>query len=288
MVSATSLYLGPDHILQIRSNRIGEEYQRFYLQDVQSVVVRNTAPFHYVWAGIFIVLALLAARISGDARWPIGILAVGGIFLWLRGPSCEARLRTAVTSERLRSLHRLKTAERVVSLLRERIEGAQGRVVSVPEDYAADTIPKPPPLPSGAIEQSLAPRQRDHLYLFSFLLFEGFLLGIWLQTPYRTLEQAIATATLIEFLALVIVLVRQAQQRVPKLLRRMTYIATARWFLVQTVATGFAYKSVIIDHAKTMLDPFTVVRGTMSHFTFVSLIGTAAAGLWLSFRSFDE
>jgi hypothetical protein len=288
LVSATSLFLGPDHILQVRSNRIGEEYQRFYFQDVQSIVLRKTAPIHYVWAAVIVLVALLAARISGDARWPLGILAAGVLFLWLRGPSCNVRLRTAVTSERLHSLHRLKTAERVLPIVREQVEGVQGRVVSVPENYASNVAPAPPPLPQDPGSTLLAPRRRDHVYLFAFIALEAVLIGVWLQWSNPVLQNAITIATLIEFLALIIVLVRQAQQRISTALRNMTYIATARWFVVHLVSTGLVYKSVIIDHVKTTLDPVTLVRGTLSYITLVSLLAVGLSGIWLSVRTADE
>jgi hypothetical protein len=282
VVSATSLYLGPDHILQVRSNRISEEYQRFYFQDVQSVVLRKSAPMHYAWTVSFVVLALLTARVSGNALWPFGILFIGAFFLWLRGPSCEVQLRTAVTSERLLSLHRLKTAQRVLPMMRDQIEGVQGRVVSAPEDYAADAVRKPPPLVGGFAPHSLSPRKRDHLYLFAYLAVEALLLGVWLARPARGLEQAIAAATLIEFFTLVIVLVRQAQQRIPAALRNATYAAMSRWLLVQGAATVLAYKAVIFDQAKITLDPMTLMRGTLTYLTFMSLAGMACVGLWFS------
>jgi hypothetical protein len=175
------LHLGPDHILQVRSNRISEEYQRFYFQDVQEIFVRKTALLHYSWTAILILSALLAARLSGDALWPIGIFAAGGLFLWLRGPSCEVRLRTAVTTERLRSLHRLKTAQRVLPILREHIESVQGRVVSVPDDHAEGPAPKPPPLPFNAGAQASGVRRQDLQYLSSYDAGEGVPLSAWLR-----------------------------------------------------------------------------------------------------------
>lgn len=288
LAEVATLYLGPDHILMVRSTRINEDYQRFYFQDVQSILVRKTAMFHFVWAAILVVLAMLAASVTRDIRWPLGILASGGVFLWVRGPSCEVRLHTGVTAERLRSLHRLKTAERVIPILREQIESVQGRLVSAPEDYAAHMASTPPPLTIAASTQALRPRGKDHVFFFSFLALEAALVGASVAAPSHALNLAAGAAALIEFLAFVIVLVRQTQQRVPRALRNITYFAAARWFITQAAGMFLAYKAFFFDGVKTTMDPLTFVRGTLSYVTLVSMLATAGAGLWFSLRSGDE
>lgn len=291
LAEVTSLYLGQDHILQVRSSRISEDYRRFYFQDVQSLTIRKTAALHFVWAGFIVLVALLVGWATGDVRWPLGLLAAGALFLWLRGPSCDVRLQTGVSSERLRSLHRLKTAQRVVPLLRERIEAVQGRVVSVPDDYAASSVgaPPPPPLPSpDQMTHGLAPRRNDHAWFFGFLAIEAAVVVAWLFTGVRGLEQAAGAAAVVEFLAVVMVMVRQSQQRVPRMLRNMIFVAAGRWFLAQSTGMVLAYKAVLFDGVKGTLDPMTIVRGTFSYISVASLAATAAVGMWLSLRTYPD
>jgi hypothetical protein len=208
----------------------------------------------------------------------------GGLFLWLRGPSCRVTLQTAVTSERLASLHRLKTAQRVLPAIRDQIESVQGRVISVPEEYATEAPPLPPPFPSGSVVNALGPRKKDHLYLFAFLAVKAVLVTFWLALPMPGLEQAVAVSTLIEFLLLVAVLVRQNQQRIPRLLRIITYCAMGRWMITQMISVSFAYKEVFVDRVRTTLNPLTVERGVLAQVGLLFLMVTAGVGLWLSLQ----
>jgi hypothetical protein len=136
--------------------------------------------------------------------------------------------------------------------------------------------------------QPSAPRGRDHVYLFAFIALEAILLAVWLQVRSDWLQSALPVLTLIEFLALVIVMLRQARQRVPNWLRNMTFAAMGRWFLVHLFSSGMAYKVIVVDRVKGTLDPLTIMRGTMSYITLATLVATAATGLWLSLRNYDE
>jgi hypothetical protein len=287
-VSATTLYLGPDHILHVRSTRIAEEYQRFYYQDVQAITIAKTTPFHYGWAVVFLLLGLAPRNLY----WFIGSLVAGGIYLSARGPGAKVRLQTAVGIETLRSLHRLKTAQRVVLMMREQIELAQGAVIEIPEaepvEWPVAAAPavkiSPPPLPN----VSPGAKRFDHITLFGFLLFEAGLVGLLLVTRAAWVERVIAVAALIEFLAIVVVLVRQAQALVDIRLRQMTFLAAARWFMVQISLTLLAYKAVLIDGASKSIDPLTIGGGLRPLFVLLSLLIISVPGLWFALRRAHE
>jgi hypothetical protein len=131
----SSLYQGPDHLLLVHSTGYSERYQRFYFRDIQAFYVRRTDLWYYV-TGILLVfgLLLLALGISvGDVGGVIldvfgGLLALGGVLYAAGGPSCACHVQTAVQTERVPSLNRLRRTRKVLAQIRPLIDEAQRAV----------------------------------------------------------------------------------------------------------------------------------------------------------------
>lgn len=135
LVGYCTLWLGADHVLSRTQTSFSERYKRFYFRDIQAIITRKTDR-RMVWN---IILGALTALFTLIAMEPNEVaLMIGGIcaaiffcsFLinWLRGPTCVTHLRTAVQTEKLSSLNRIRTASKVISILRPRIEEVQGRL----------------------------------------------------------------------------------------------------------------------------------------------------------------
>jgi len=130
-----SLWLGPDHLLSVRSLHFTEEYRRFDYGDVQALLLRPTAR-RAVYAGVLGALTALLGLSVLASSGPVALIPAvpGGLALllfaanWLRGPSCACQLRTAVHTEDLPSLRRVRPARKALGLLRERVEAVQGRL----------------------------------------------------------------------------------------------------------------------------------------------------------------
>ena len=140
LVERVSLYLAPDHLLQVSSSGYSESYLRFYFRDIQSITVRKTAwglIFNILWS-VLAALFLALAFDSADAAIAWGI--VGGIFLGLllmnffAGPTCVCEIQTAVQKRNLGAVTRLRRANRFIEALRGRIQSAQGALA--PEEIA--------------------------------------------------------------------------------------------------------------------------------------------------------
>lgn len=158
--SRTSLWLGKDHLLQIDTSGYTENYKRFHFRDIQALVLCKTD----AWLYRAVVLAALASffgllpRLGGGpvAAWIFGIIAgVFAIFLFfdlLAGPTAKCYLRTAVQTERLVALSRLRRARYVFEILRPLITAVQGefkpeipsRVVSEPVPPLVGAVPAAP------------------------------------------------------------------------------------------------------------------------------------------------
>ena len=146
-VSRSSLWLGEDHVLGIDLTGYSETYKRFYFRDIQAILIRRTG-LRMVWGFVYGGLTALFALIAIAPReLVVGIIfgAFAALSLWgfihnlLAGPTCACRLRTAVQTEDLPSLVRVRQARKVLDRLRPLISEAQGQLVpeEIPSRFRA-------------------------------------------------------------------------------------------------------------------------------------------------------
>jgi hypothetical protein len=126
-----TLWLAGDHILSVDSHRFSEEYKRYYFKDIQAIIVtnRSTAMGKATDLIVAIVLALLALaawRLQSSATAiAVGVMLLQFLIFKSLGPLCYCQLITAVSRDKLPSLHRLRTAEKVLRIIGPLIEQAQ-------------------------------------------------------------------------------------------------------------------------------------------------------------------
>lgn len=159
----SQLCFAPDHLLHISSTGYSESYRRFFLRDIQAMLIVHTAR-RVIYASVFVIVGLLALMIVHSADGGavgMGIVAgiVAALLLWnhLRGPGCRVVIITAVQQESIDALCRLPRARKVLAELRPLIEAAQADLAAAPAPVAAaasapadaglSTPPIPPPLP---------------------------------------------------------------------------------------------------------------------------------------------
>jgi len=152
-VSRSSLWLGKDHLLSIDSNGYAETYKRFYFRDIQEITFMATRR-RFIWnwflgapAAVFLALLLGSLPYKGSAgpNSNLGEIVLFGFltaicvlpFLInnLLGPTCICHLRTAVQTEVLSSLNRLRRARKTLNRIRPFIAAAQGALS--PEEIPA-------------------------------------------------------------------------------------------------------------------------------------------------------
>ncbi len=132
-----TLWLGSDHLLQVDSTRFSETYKRFYLRDIQTVIIRKTARFvlPYYWVALagmaLIALMFGLTPLRQGLFWPaVAILAGVAVYLYIASvfQSCACHLITRVNKVELPSLFRLRSARQFVSVVAPRIAAAQGEL----------------------------------------------------------------------------------------------------------------------------------------------------------------
>jgi len=145
----SSLWLGSDHLLLIESNRYAETYKRFYFRDIQTFTVQKNQRFLITNVILTVPLVVLAANefVAVQMFWRVFWLVLIGLLLpmlaynLIRGQTCSCFVRTAVQTEWLTSLNRLRQTGRVLDRLRPLIAAAQGGELS---SAALAALARPP------------------------------------------------------------------------------------------------------------------------------------------------
>lgn len=157
----SQLWLGGDHLLQVMSTGYTESYRRFYLRDIQSLLIVHTARRTYLAVTLSVLVLIVALILNSAGGGLAGFAILAGVFfpffLWnhLLGAGCRVVIITAVQQENVPSLSRLPKTRRILRELKPLIETAQADLVSASPAAAdgagaaaAGTTPAlPPPLP---------------------------------------------------------------------------------------------------------------------------------------------
>jgi hypothetical protein len=129
--------MGKDHLLSVHNAGYTESYKRFYFKDIQAIMAQKTGE-STLWSIVFSILTvawiLIALMIDDPVLsvvfgWlPANLFLLSFIVNLLKGPTCVSYIYTAVTTEKLRSLSRLRNAQRVMNQVRPLIDNAQGKL----------------------------------------------------------------------------------------------------------------------------------------------------------------
>jgi hypothetical protein len=154
LTGATKWYLSEDCLLAAKRMMYAVEYRRFYLRDLESIVVW---PSHWWLWRLTIPAVLLAALgislwqwVNSTAGSIFGSMALAWVALELAlGPTARSRIRTTGASVDLPLVKRTRRARKVLA----RIDVAVRSTRSVLEPPAAPAImtqPAQPPVPTRA------------------------------------------------------------------------------------------------------------------------------------------
>ena len=129
------LWQGEDHILLVLTRGYTESYRRFFFHDIQAVVIRRThlgKIWNAVWALTATFFAFIALQLDGGAALTLWCLSAPFVIALLinlaLGPTCACHLRTAVQTERLPALSRVRAARQFLARIEPLIQAAQGEL----------------------------------------------------------------------------------------------------------------------------------------------------------------
>lgn len=238
LIGYHTLWQGTDHLLQIYSRLGVEDYKRYYYDDIQAIVTRKTGTGkiqNIVVGALSGLFCLFAVTSSGG--WSFFHAAVAATILLilminvLRGPTCETVLLTAVQTEKLHSLHRLKKTEPVMNRLRSIIERRQGRIN--PNTFDKQSLSSSAPRASRPPEGARKPgpnapkheRGQVHLILFALLVADGLIVAASFMLTHIALTLMGTAVTMLLGISVVVALVKQHESDLKRPLRTMTWAA---------------------------------------------------------------
>ena len=135
LVFRDSLWMGPDHLLKVRSTPFAQTYRRYHFTDIQAIVVTEIenflAPIGYS-AAAFLGLTVFALFYIQMTFWAIFISLFTLAVLWwsIEQPNCDTYLLTFVSQDKLPSLRKYRTALKTIAAVKNEIESAQGHIAS--------------------------------------------------------------------------------------------------------------------------------------------------------------
>ncbi len=160
IINGSSVWLGPDHLLLVKSQRFKEEYKRFYLRDIQAIAIARCSRFHlssralvpgFIW---FLAMSVsLSVPRMAPWVWGVALVLVGAWLYLSMARSCVCRIYTAVSSDTLPSVYRTWTARRFLAAVEPRIREVQGEIDPVWLEAAEERSAGPEP------ERSTAPER---------------------------------------------------------------------------------------------------------------------------------
>ncbi|UCE52625.1 MAG: hypothetical protein JSV31_25770 [Desulfobacterales bacterium] len=236
LIGYHTLWQGPDHLLHIFSKFGIEDYKRFYFNDIQAIITRKTIAGriqNFILAGLLGFFVLLA--FFSDNEWlgfpavMIALLLILLLINWFRGPTCETYLLTAIQTEKLHSLHRLKNTQKVMSHVRPLIEQTQGILPTETVDQNSLRFPKNPRSlkssshvrpPKSARKHEMG---RAHMIMFALLVLNGLIITLGLLLSHIALTLLSSIVSMLTGICVIIALVRQHESDMIRSIRTMTW-----------------------------------------------------------------
>jgi hypothetical protein len=260
LIGHHTLWQGADHLLQIYSRLGVEDYKRYYFDDIQAIITRKTGSgrIQNIVIGSLSGLFCLFAVASGGG-WGIFLATIAAVILLilliniLKGPTCETVLLTAVQTEKLYSLHRLKTTQPVMNRLRSIIERRQGRInPAIFDQRSASSSGQPSDRSAGSAKKlslnaQKHERGRVHLFLFALLAADGLIVAASFIFTHVALTLLGSALTMLLAICVIVALVKQHESNLKRPLRTLTWAALGyvgfSFIAGYIISMGIAFKN---------------------------------------------
>jgi hypothetical protein len=274
-----SLWLAPDHLLLVRTRMFREEYKRFYLRDIQAIVMAARPRFHIstrclaialVWLFPWVFWLVLPAGF-GIAWWTGSAILAGIWLVFSFFFSCSCRLYTAVSNDPLPSLYRTWTARKFLDEVQPWIDEAQGTL----EANWAEAIESHAPGPAAAApatssDSVAAPALQTHtaacLVLVVTLLAQSTLTLLTLHSVSNLIGWILTGLSLVQIVSAILVLIERHRRILRAAMQRVAIavlVVQGLVYYIVTVSAAFANPGSYVGDAafsRFMLPQFVLVR----------------------------
>ncbi len=277
------VWQGRDHLLAVDNRGFSEDYKRFYYKDIQALVMRKTAwgkivnaIFGLVLSGFFFG-AYKFAESTPEAAWVMGGIAVLIVLLiayncW-RGPTCTCHIKTAIQTEKLPSINRIKVFHKVMARVQPLIRDAQGTLdpqtmqsrIAATERF---TMGRRGPVPAASAHadnpEDLPPVAGwAHLALFLTLIVSGALVVLSILDHRLILSVLGSFAYVAITFLLITALVKQSRGMIDKALKAVTW-STLGYLMVLFMFGYVINVMVAIKNPELANNHMAMVRKTLT------------------------
>lgn len=278
------LWLGREHILNLRIAWATESHRRFQLRDIQAITVTGTERgrnLNYVLGIVTAILGGTAAYLlvafpgstgAGTLSVMSGLAAAFCAVYFLvnvaLGKTCVCRLYTAVQTEELKSLGRIRSARRFLDIVTPLIEAAQGPVT---EEMLQGRELESLEASEHARTNRQSPSQANvnhsegnvHMALFALLLLSGLdviTLAMFSFPSRRVLDFVLLT---LAFVVNIVALIRQSKTDLPGPVRGISWTSMiVMGFIIYSIAGVVSVIAVLQELDLTEALSFEVPEGT--------------------------
>ena len=129
-VSKSTIWVAGDHLLSVESNRMAEEYRRYYFRDIQALVLEKSASGRTtVTYPLIAILILVTAVALYAGRWlaVFPFLVLAGVAMFeLLARNCRCLIVTRSSQEFLPAMANVRQSQSALAELQELILAAQG------------------------------------------------------------------------------------------------------------------------------------------------------------------
>lgn len=130
------IWEGPDHLLLVLTQGFTEQYRRFFFNDIQGIVLQRThtgKTWNAIWGGLLVFFGVLILVVNNDVgRIALACIAApfgAGLVVNLAlGPTCACYIRTAVQTERVVAITRVRDAEQFLARVEPLTLASQGEL----------------------------------------------------------------------------------------------------------------------------------------------------------------
>ena len=249
----SSVWMAPDHLLLVSTRMFREEYKRFYLRDIQAIVMAKRPRFCISTRSVAIAFAWLFPWVFwillpggfGFAWWAVAAILAGAWLVFSFFFSCTCRLYTAVSNDPLPSLYRTWTARKFLDEVKPWIDEVQGALeanwAEAVESHAAGPVRgAPPTTPAAAAAPALRTHTTACLVLVASFLAKATLDLLTLHSVSAVTVWILSCLSLVQVASAILVMVERQRRILRAAMQRVAIAALLTQGLLYYVAATSA------------------------------------------------
>jgi len=290
----SSLWMAPDHLLLVSTRLFREEYKRFYLRDIQAIVMATRPRFLISTRSLAVAVAwlfpwlfwLLLPAGFGFIWWTVAAILIGVWLVFSFFFSCACRLYTAVSNDPLPSLYRTWTARKFLDEVKPWIDETQGTLddnwAEAVESRAAGPASTAPPATLTAGAPALRTHTTACLVLVVSLLAGATLDLLTLHSASTAVAWILAGLSLVQISSAILIMIERQRHVLRAPMQRVAVavlVVEGLVYYIATTSAAFLNPGRFVGasaFSRLMLPQFILLREISSAISIVlALIGLA-------------